>query len=110
MQTESLFSEALFALASGAYDEALARLRAVRSKAQESGDALAAARAYLALISANRQRVDPRAAGADLRALERAALNLPGSAFEDALRLASMRPLATMDELDQALAELGGPA
>lgn len=110
MQTDSLFSEALMALASGALDEAVARLRAVRSKAQESGDTLAAARAYLALISADRQRADQRAEGADVRALERAALNLPGSAFEDALRLASMRRLVSMDELDLALAELGGPA
>jgi hypothetical protein len=108
MQTDALFSEALFALASGAHDEAVARLRAVRSKAQESGDVLAAASAYVALISANRQRGDERAQGADLRALERAALNLPGSAFEEALRLVSSRRLASMDELDAALFELGG--
>jgi hypothetical protein len=105
--TDALFSDALFALASGAHEEAVARLRAVRSRAQQSGDALVASRAYLALIAAHRMTGVAGADGPDVRALERAALNLPGSPFEEALRLASSRRLATMDELDVVLAELG---
>ena len=102
MHTDALFSDALFALASGAHEEAVARLRAVRSKAQRTGDALSAARAYLALISAHRMVPDARAEGSDARALERAALNFPGSAFEHALLLATSRRLASMPELDAA--------
>jgi hypothetical protein len=108
VDTENLFQDAWLAYTVGNFEEAQTLLRVVKSQAQASGDTHAAARAYLTLIGVQRAKGDRRAEGAELRALERAALMFPGSPLEAAIQAATAQPLKDPASLQAALDDLRG--
>jgi hypothetical protein len=93
LDTAEAFETALRFCSVGRFDEAAPLFRVVKSGAQTSGDTLAAARAYLGLIALYRAKSDKKAAAAEFRALERAALMFPASPLETAIQRATTNPL-----------------